>query len=337
MKVFMKVKILALILLASLIGVILFFTFIKQDNTLQFYGNVETHTVNASFRVGGRIQKLFFEEGDFVEEGTLLAQLDSLPFEKNVAIAKAAKAMQMAELNKFLSGNREAEIEQARNIVQEYKTTAFNLKTSLDRLEKLRKSDGISQQQLDDANSSYIAAIARLNASENQLTLLEEGFRKEDIEKQKAALLLANTAYEKMQISLDDTSLYAPQSGRIITKTMEKGSMINQGRTLYSISILKPVRIRAYVAQNKMALVNIGDKVSISSDSAPEKLYYGHIAFISSVAEFTPKTVETKEVRNDLVYRMRIIVDENKNISTKNYPVLHQGMPVTIQFLKDSL
>jgi len=334
----MKKKIIILSFVFILVCILIFSYFFRNDDNLTFYGNVETHTVNASFRVGGRIQELFFEEGDFVSEEDLLARLDSLPFEKDIDLAKAEKAVQEAGLNKLLKGSREAEVEQGKNIVQERSAMAYNLKQNLKRLEKLRRSGGISQQTLDDARSKYTAAMARLEASENQLSLLKEGFRKEDIAKQQAAVSVSDALYGKAQIALDDTSLYAPQSGRIVTKTMEKGAMINAGHTLYSISILKPVRIRAYIVQNKMGLVNIGDKVSISSDAAPQKLYYGHIAFISSVAEFTPKSVETAEVRNDLVYRMRIIVDENDNTTPeKGYPVLHQGMPVTIELLTDVL
>lgn len=334
----MKKKILVLFFILILGCVIVFLNLPKQSGHLTFYGNVETHTVNASFRVGGRIQELYFEEGDFVNKGDLLARLDSLPFEKDVDLAKAEKSVQESSLTKFLKGSRDAEIMQGRNIVQERKAMTSNLKQNLDRLRKLRVNGGISQQDLDDAHSRHTEAAARLKASQNQLSLLEEGFREEDIAQQKAAVLVSNARYEKAKIFLTDTSLFAPQSGRIITKTMEQGAMINAGHTLYSISIPKPIRIRAYIVQNKMGLVSIGDKVSISSDSAPQNLYYGHIAFISSVAEFTPKSVETEEVRNDLVYRMRIIVDENENTTPeKGYSVLHQGMPVTIKFLTNSV
>ena len=332
----MNKKIIAISFILVLICALLLYFFLRNDEKLTLYGNVETHTVNASFRVGGRIQELFFEEGDFVTEGNILARLDSLPFEKDVDLAKAEKSVQEAGLNKLLTGSRDAEVEQGINIVKERSAMAYNLKQNLNRLEKLRKSGGISQQTLDDARSKHKEAVARLEVSENQLSLLEEGFRKEDITKQEATVLIADAQYGKAKIALDDTSLRAPQSGRIITKTMEQGAMISAGHTLYSISIIKPVRIRAYIVQNKMGLVSIGDKVSIRSDSAPQKIYYGHIAFISSVAEFTPKSVETEEVRNDLVYRMRIIVDENNDSNPENgYPVLHQGMPVTIKLLTE--
>ena len=133
---------------------------------------------------------------------------------------------------------------------------------------------------------------------------------------------------EKSIINLDDTKLYAPYDGVILSRIREKGTILNTNEPVYSISMAEPVWIRAYIDEVNLGRVKLGQKALVYTDARPKKPYMAHVGFVSPVAEFTPKTVETTTLRADLVYRLRIIVD---NVD----PYLRQGMPTTIRLLKD--
>ncbi len=127
-------------------------------------------------------------------------------------------------------------------------------------------------------------------------------------------------------INLDDTKLYAPYNGIILSRIKETGSILSANDVVYSISMEEPVWIRAYIPEEDLGKIKLGQKALVYTDSRPKNPYSAHVGFVSPVAEFTPKTVETATLRTDLVYRLRIIVD-NKD------EYLRQGMPVTIRIL----
>jgi HlyD family secretion protein len=287
------------------------------------YGNVETHQVELGFRVAGRIADMLAEEGSAVQAGDVIARLDTGPLEDELRIARANVAMQEANLAKAEAGYREEEIAQARAVREERETTAGNLRLNVERLRTLREHGGISQQALEDAQARYHEALSRLEAARKQLAMLETGFRPEDIAVQRAALELARANQAKVQTALDDAGLHAPATGVILTKARERGAIVQAGQTVYTLTLNRPVHIRAYVPQPKLGLIRPGAPVTLEIDAVPGKSYRGTVGYISSAAEFTPKSVETGEVRNDLVFRIRILADDPDD-------VMRQGMPVTI-------
>lgn len=133
---------------------------------------------------------------------------------------------------------------------------------------------------------------------------------------------------ERAVINLDDTKLYAPYNGTILSRIREKGTILDTNDPVYSISMIEPVWVRAYVEEKDLGRVKLGQKALVYTDARPKSPYLAHVGFVSPVAEFTPKTVETTTLRTDLVYRLRIIID-------KTDPWLRQGMPVTIRLLED--
>lgn len=291
--------------------------------SLILYGNVEIHQVELAFRVGGRIADMAFTEGEQVHTGDILARLDARPFEDEVRQAQANVAMQAATLGKLQAGNRPEEIGQALAALEESRAAEDNARRNYDRVRKLRTGGGISQQTLEDARAAYQAAAARLDAAQKQYNLMKEGFRDEDIAAQQAALDAARAGLAKAETALADTVLYAPENGVILSRAREKGAVVQAGQTVYTVTLTHPVYIRAYVSQPDLGRVKPGAAAEIEVDAAPGKRYPGRVGYISSTAEFTPKSVETREVRNDLVFRLRVLAEDPDN-------VLRQGMPVTI-------
>lgn len=137
-------------------------------------------------------------------------------------------------------------------------------------------------------------------------------------------LLQAQAALSIAQTNMSDTQIYAPADGTILTRIREPGSIALQGEPVYSISIASPVWVRTYIPEPLLGVVKVGMEGEVITDTKHGRSYIGKVGFISPVAEFTPKTVETTQLRTDLVYQIRLYVD-NPDWGLK------QGMPVTVR------
>jgi HlyD family secretion protein len=291
---------------------------------LTLYGNVDIRQVQLGFRVGGRIAEAMVDEGDVVAAGTTLARLDARPFQDAVRAAEAQVAMQRATLDKLEAGPRAAEIAQARAAHAERLADLQNAEQAFGRARDLRANRTISQASLDQATAARDMAAARAESAREALRLLEEGTRPEDIAAARANLQGAEASLSSARTSLGDTELKAPADGVILSRVREPGAIVTPSDTVFVLSLSKPVWVRSYIAEPNLGRIHPGMAVEVTSDTAPDKPYRGTIGFISPVAEFTPKSVETPELRTDLVYRLRIIIDHADT-------ALRQGMPVTVR------
>lgn len=327
----MKVKkpifiIVVLVLAAAVTGGWLYHRHQRQQaGPLTLFGNVDIREVNLGFRVGGRLAKLAYDEGDSVKAGEVIAVLDAEPYRNQVASAAAQVESLRALLKLRETGNRPQEIAQARALVAEREVTANNAEQFFKRSEEMLATKGVSLQDRDNAEASYREAEARLKSSKENLALLEAGFRAEDIAQAKANLQQAEAALATAELQVKDSVLTAPSDGVILTRAQEAGAILQAGTTVFTLSLVKPVWVRAYVNEPDLGRIHPGMKVEVFTDSSKGTNYDGQIGFISPTAEFTPKTVETTELRTALVYRLRIVV-ENPDDG------LRQGMPVTIKF-----
>lgn len=244
----------------------------KNKNELVLYGNIEIRQVDLGFRVSGRVKKMFFEEGDIVKKGDLLAVLEDAPYLDVLNNARAtAKAKQVAHHNAAAVYGRNA---------------------------PLCDDTTISKQQCDDfltaknqSQAEYEAAVAQVGSAKTDLR---------------------------------DTRIFAPCDGTVMTRIQEPGSIVSPTQSIYSVAKSRPVWVRAYVSELDLGKIKYGMKVAVYNDSRPQKPYTGWIGFISPVAEFTPKEVETVTLRTDLVYRIRVYIYDVDEF-------LRQGMPVTIK------
>ena len=298
-----------------------------QSNALTLYGNVDIRQVELGFRVAGRIAELRFQEGDTVKKGDLLAVLDDRPYLDALDVASADLAAREADLKKFAGGSRPQEIAAARANVAEREATLKNAENLVERRQALVKTGAVSREAYDDAVRARDEARARLQSMRETLKLVTAGFREEDIAVATAQLAAAQARVDSAKTSLGDTQLYAPESGVILSRVREPGAIVAAGATAYTVSLTDPVWIRTYVAEPRLGHVAPGMKVEVFTDTAPDKPYSGQVGFISPVAEFTPKTVETADLRADLVYRVRIVVTNPDN-------GLRQGMPVTVRLIE---
>ena len=290
---------------------------------LVLQGNVEVRQVNLGFKVAGRIKKLFVDEGAAVVEGEKLAALDQVYFEDSVAQAQAQRGQAAATLNKMETGNRPEEIAQAEALVAEREANLANAKVTLDRADKLLKTAVGTQKTYDDALAALRQADAQLNSARQAMHLMTIGFRKEDIDFARAQLAEKDAAVQVAERQLADAELVAPSAGVVLSRVREAGAIVNVGDTVFVLSLTSPVWVRSYVSELELGRIRPGQEVVLRSDTPGSPPLKGRIGFIATTAEFTPKTVETRELRTALVYRVRIVADDPDG-------VLRQGMPMTI-------
>jgi len=297
----------------------------NDGEALRLYGNVDIREVQLAFRQPGRVSAMMFDEGDAVTQGLRMATLDAGPYRDALASAQAAVQVGQAELAKLRRGLRPQEVTQAREALRQAQALAVNAERDFQRQSGLLESGAASQRTVDAARAARDQAVAGVEGAKAALSLAAEGFRAEDIAAAEAHLAAAQAAHDQAATALADTELLAPGDGTVIARVREVGSMVASQSTVYSLSLDKPVYVRAYVGEPDLGRIAPGTPVRVRSDSSA-KVYHGQIGFISPRAEFTPKTVETTDLRTDLVYRLRIVID-----AADSDRGLRQGMPVTIE------
>jgi HlyD family secretion protein len=289
---------------------------------LMLQGNVDVRQVNLAFKVPGRIETLAFDEGDRVKAGQVMAAVDERYFEDDLRLARAARDQAAANLERLTNGSRPEEIEVARALEGERLATRQRAEQDFRRTQRLIATGAQSRQDFDQAQAAHLEADARLKSAVAARRLSELGPRKEEIAAGKAQLDAESAKVIMSERNLADARLRAPEDGVVLTRAREKGAVVQAGETVFSLTLSSPVWIRTYVGEPDLGYVQPGAAVTVVTDAASGRSYPGHVGFVSPLAEFTPKTVETRELRTDLVYRLRIVVDNPDD-------GLRQGMPVT--------
>lgn len=315
-----------LVLLGSAAAGVWYFEFRRpppDPNQLVLEGNIDVRQVMLSFKVDGRIETLAADEGETVSAGQVVANLDKRYFEDDLRLARARRDAQKATLARMENGSRPEEIDQARAHVAEQKAVVENARLLYNREKALVDKGAVSRTEFDNTKASLDQGEARLKSAQETLRLAELGPRHEDIDSARAELAAEEATVVQSERRLADADLIAPSDGTILTRAQERGAIVSPGEPIFTLTLTSPVWVRTYVNERDLGRIQPGMAAQVTTDSAPNKPYQGHIGFISPTAEFTPKTVETRELRTDLVYRLRVIVDNNDGM-------LRQGMPVTV-------
>ncbi len=308
-------------------GIGLFYFWRSEHATsgaLVLYGNVDIREADLAFNVAGRVESMLVEEGDAVTKGQLLAKLEPETFQAEADAAEGQVAAQRAALNRLLAGSRPEEIKEARANVEAISADLVDAQATLRRTEKLAKTQVAALQKLDQDRARVKSLEAQLDAAQQRLSLAIQGPRSEDIAAARAELQVRQAELTLALQRLSYTKLSAPEGGVIKTRIVEPGAVVLAQAPVYTLALASPLWVRTYVPEPYLGDIHAGMKAQVFTDSAPGKAYDGWVGFISPVAEFTPKTVETPEIRTSLVYRLRVYVKDPDH-------GLRQGMPVTVR------
>ena len=323
--ILLRIFLLLVIISAIVAGYIYWNSHEKEtvSDKLILYGNVDIRQVNLAFNVVERINQMLVEEGQRVEKGQLLATLDKERFISDVQSKNARVNAQAQVVARLKAGNRPQEIEKARADYEAAKIHAEFTETTNKRFQSLNEINAESAQRAEDANSAALIAASQLKAAEQALNLMIEGPRVEDIAAAEATLEAYKAELDISKCNLADANLYAPSSGIIQNRILEPGDMASIQTPAYILALNDPIWIRAYISETDLGKIHEGMKVKVSTDSYPDKTYDAWIGFISPTSEFTPKAVETLDIRTSLVYQIRVYVNNPEN-------ELRMGMPATV-------
>lgn len=299
----------------------------QKNPEIVLSGNVDIREVNVSFRVGGRVTDVLVEEGDKVSKGSILAKIDPEPLKERLAQSEAALAAAQAEEDLLLAGTRKEELARLKAQLESLRVVLKNAKTNYQRQKELLSTNANSKQAYDDAKTDRDRTQADYEATYQAYRKAVNGARPEQLAQAAANRDEAIAQRDIAALNLRDTTLISPSSGTVITRAVEPGTMVNEGTTIITLSLDHPVRVRAYVEEPDLGYVAPGTQVLVYTDSRPDKPYSGTVGFVSPRAEFTPKQVETQDLRTKLVYRLRITIENADNM-------LRQGMPVTVRLKK---
>lgn len=272
-------------------------------------GTIDAHDVDLGFQAGGRIARLGTDEGQKVSVGQILAELDATDYELAVARARAQADSARKVLAVLQAGSRAQDIRASEALLNQALADQRLALAQLKRTEDLVAKKFVSEQQLDTARNQADVATAKVEQVKQNLSLLREGARKEDIARATADFHAATVAARSAEQQLAYVRLTSPVAGVVSVRLAERGQVVLAGQAVFRVAELDRPWVRAYLGEKDLPRVKLGQAASVRVDGLPGKVFTGRLSFISPAAEFTPKTVETKALRVDLVYRVKVEVD----------------------------
>ncbi|HEV8725596.1 MAG TPA: HlyD family efflux transporter periplasmic adaptor subunit [Candidatus Binatia bacterium] len=280
---------------------------------LMLHGNVDLRQVELAFNNSERIAAVLVQEGDRVQRGQVLARLDTSRLAPQLAQVEAQAAAQRQVVQRLRTGSRPEEIAQARANVESARADAANARAQYERWRSAAEISGgraVRQQDVDNAKTALQVAEAKLVVNQRALELAVAGPRKEDVAENEARLRGSEAQATLLRQQLADSQLVAPMDAMVRTRVMEPGEMASPQKTVFALAITDPKWVRVYVSEPDLGKVRSGMAASVVVDSFPKRRFEGWIGFISPVAEFTPKSVQTEELRSSLVYEVRVFVKD---------------------------
>ena len=278
------------------------------DGAIRFSGTVEVTSVEASFKIAGRVKERLVDEGETVRAGQVIARLEDADQVREAAIRNAEVKGAAATLAELEAGSRKEEIAQAEAAVAAAEAEAVRSADDFRRVEALFRKEVVPRRELDTARSARDTAQARVREAREAYALVRKGPRQERIDQARANLGGAQEALALARTRLDYTTLSAPQSGLVLSKNVEPGEQVAAGTPVVTIGNIADTWVRAYVSETDLGRVKVGQKVRVTSDTWPGRVYDGTVSFIAQEAEFTPKNVQTEKERVKLVYRIKVTV-----------------------------
>ena len=289
-------------------------------------GTIEATEVEVSSKLPGRIAQLLVKEGDTVQANQIIARLDASEIEAEVAQHQAAWARAEAQLKELLAGSRVEEIEEARANLQQAEDNLKLAKDDWDRFDNLFKEGAISAQERDRAKNKVEVAVSQVKAARERYQMIRIGPRPEVIEAARHERDRTRAALGAAQVRLRDSTILAPLAGTVMTKRAEQGEIVNPGFPIVVLIDPDDLWLRVYIPESEIGLMKLGQLASIAVDSFPKRKFEGKVIEISPKAEFTPRTVQTKKERVNLVFGVKISLDNRERL-------LKPGMPADAEII----
>ena len=281
----------------------------SNSNLIESTGTIEATEVDIRSEASGKILTLYFDEGDWVKKGDILAEVDHEKRDIELAQAKARLAEAEAQLALLIKGLRDKEVERSHEAFLESKVLLKDSKREYKRIQKLYDEGVVDLGSRDKVEAAYEAAQKRYEIAKKNYEIAVEGSRKEEIQAGEAVKAAAEAQVRLIKRQIEDATVTIPVDGVISERYVELGEFISEGSLIATVIDLKHVWIMAYVTEKNLGKVKLGKRGKVMIDSFPDKEFIGKVTYISPEAEFTPKNIQTKEERVKLVFGVKIEVE----------------------------
>ncbi|CEG58619.1 HlyD family secretion protein [Legionella fallonii] len=324
------VKILG-ILVIVIVGFIIWYNYLtsKNANIISGNGRIEATEINIAPRMPGKVKDIFVDEGDYVKVGQVLVQMETDVLDARLKeakgqllMARSAVAINQSKLNQSKNEKVSADA------VLKQREAEFEVaKKRLRRSSKLVLEGATSKQEVDDNKAAYESAIAAKNASFAHVEAAQAAIvtAEREVIGAEAAVTTAKGSVERVQADINDSALKTPRDGRVQYRVAQPGEVVSAGSPVLNLVDLSDVYMTFFLPTVYAGRVAIGEEARIVLDAAPQDVIPANISFISDVAQFTPKTVETTSEREKLMFRIKARIP--KELLQKHIALVKTGLP----------
>ncbi len=292
-------------------------------------GRIEATDIDIAAKIAGRIEKIFVKEGEFVQAGQLLVQMqtDTLQAQLNEARAQREAAVHNANAAEAQVTAKESEKAAAIATVAQRDANWDAAKRRLVRTEQLTRERVDTPQQLDDDRATEHAADAAVKTAQAQVDTAQAAIEaaRAQLVSAKANIAAAEATIVRIEADITDSALKAPRDGRVQYKIAQEREVLPAGGKVLNMVDLADVYMTLFLPEKLVGRVNMGAEARIVLDAAPELVIPANVTFVADVAQFTPKTVETKEERQKLTFRVKAHIPQD--LLRKHLEKVKTGLP----------
>ncbi|MFA6074839.1 MAG: efflux RND transporter periplasmic adaptor subunit [Negativicutes bacterium] len=292
----------------------------QQPDGLAASGMIEVTRADITPKIGGYLRDLKIDRGDKVKAGQIVFYIERPDLSANLSAAKYAEQRARAQWEDLQSGPRSQEINEAAANVSALEVLYSQADSDLVRSEKLYTDGAIAAQTIEKARTQSSNAYSQLQAAKSRLALLRAGSRIDQITAAKKAMEQAEAQVQAAQSATDDMIVRAPVDGTVLTRNFEQGEYVAPGAAVATIGNTADCWLKVYIPSTEMGKIKIGQKCVVKIDSFPDKKFTGVINEIGQQAEFTPRQTITPSERANLVFYVKVKLDNSEGIFKAGMP-----------------
>ena len=316
-----KLKIALLVVVVAIVtGMAGYKLYGRAEKGITATGTIEVTKTDITPKVAGYLAELKIKEGDVVTIGQLVARIDRPDLQAQLLRDEAALARAKAQLRDLEQGARTQELQEAAANLAAAKSQAEKAKADFDRYSRLFRDGAISTQQLDNSRSTHEVAANNLLAAQSRYSLLQAGTRPETIEAQRLEVKRSQAVLASSQTQMADTGVASPLAGRVLSKNYEKGEFVNAGAAIATIGDMRDCWVKIYVATEQLGRIRLGQAAKVKIDAYPDRLFRGEIKEISQNAEYTPRQSITQRERANMVFAVKVKIDNAEEFMKPGLP-----------------
>lgn len=313
----------AVVILAVLAGLAAYKLYRGQETGITATGTIEITRSDITPKISGYLDELLLDEGNAVSKGQVVARIKRPDLEAQLIRDEAALRKAEAQLTDLRQGARDPERKAAAAGVAAARAVYEKTQNDYERYQELYRRGAIAAQQLDEARSAYDVARNNLTAQLENANLVAAGSRPDVIAAQQQEVERSRAVWELSRTALDDTVIVSPLAGLVLTKNFEPGEYVNAGTAIATVGDLSDCWVKIYVSSAQLGLIQPGQPAEVRVDSFPGQVFAGRIKEINQNAEFTPRQSITQQERANLVFAVKVRIDNPAG-------VLKPGMPADV-------